>query len=53
MTKGSTIAIQYSDTVYQFNVTDVKPADAVSIIEADVEVRASVGVQPGVHVNIV
>jgi hypothetical protein len=39
MTKGSTIAIQYSGFTYLLDVTDVKPADAVSIIEADVEVR--------------
>uniref|UniRef100_A0A6A7FYA0 Ubiquitin fusion degradation protein 1 homolog n=1 Tax=Hirondellea gigas TaxID=1518452 RepID=A0A6A7FYA0_9CRUS len=38
MTKGSTIAIQYSGFTYLLDVMDVKPADAVSIIEADVEV---------------
>ncbi|XP_066149159.1 ubiquitin recognition factor in ER-associated degradation protein 1 isoform X1 [Euwallacea fornicatus] len=45
LTKGDVIAIQYNQKVYELMVLETKPADAVSIIECDmnVEFAAPVG----------
>jgi ubiquitin fusion degradation protein 1 len=38
MTKGIVFAFKYNDTTFKFNVLEVKPANAVSIIETDINV---------------
>lgn len=38
LTKGDTLKLQYAEKVYWVDVLEVKPADAVSIIETDLEV---------------
>eukprot|EP01091_Cochliopodium_minus_P000109 TRINITY_DN10143_c0_g1_i1.p1 TRINITY_DN10143_c0_g1~~TRINITY_DN10143_c0_g1_i1.p1 ORF type:complete len:316 (-),score=88.42 TRINITY_DN10143_c0_g1_i1:10-957(-) len=38
MTKGQEFAFKYNDSNYKFNVLEVKPANAVSIIETDINV---------------
>jgi ubiquitin fusion degradation protein 1 len=38
LTKGDVIAINYLDRDYELRVLELKPADAVSIIECDIEV---------------
>jgi len=39
MTKGDVFAFKYAGTNYKFNVLEVKPANAVSIIETDINVE--------------
>ena len=38
LTKGDTIAIGHADTIFHLDITDLKPSDAVSIYETDVNV---------------
>ncbi|KRZ30492.1 Ubiquitin fusion degradation protein 1 -like protein [Trichinella pseudospiralis] len=42
LTKGDMIAIEYNDKVMEFLVQELRPSDAVSIIECDINVRLSV-----------
>ncbi|KRX13359.1 Ubiquitin fusion degradation protein 1 -like protein [Trichinella nelsoni] len=39
LTKGDMIAIEYNDKVMEFLVQELRPTDAVSIIECDINVR--------------
>jgi ubiquitin fusion degradation protein 1 len=39
LTKGDAIAISYNDKIYHIDVLEVAPGDAISIIEADVNVE--------------
>lgn len=39
LTKGDAIAINYNDKIYHIDVLEVAPGDAISIIEADVNVE--------------
>ncbi|KRY92768.1 Ubiquitin fusion degradation protein 1 -like protein, partial [Trichinella pseudospiralis] len=39
LTKGDMIAIEYNDKVMEFLVQELRPSDAVSIIECDINVR--------------
>ncbi|KRY60136.1 Ubiquitin fusion degradation protein 1 -like protein [Trichinella britovi] len=41
LTKGDMIAIEYNDKVMEFLVQELRPTDAVSIIECDINVRRS------------
>mmetsp|Transcript_37563 Transcript_37563/g.94215 ORF Transcript_37563/g.94215 Transcript_37563/m.94215 type:complete len:203 (-) Transcript_37563:1275-1883(-) len=38
LTKSDTIAIEYNDMIYWLNVIEVKPGNAISIVETDVNV---------------
>ena len=38
LTVGDTIPIHYNDKVYQINIIDAKPSDAISVIETDCNV---------------
>jgi Ubiquitin fusion degradation protein UFD1 len=39
LSKGDVIAINYNKKIYELNVLETKPADAVSIIECDMNVE--------------
>ena len=39
MSKGDVIAINYNKKIYELNVLETKPANAVSIIECDMNVE--------------
>jgi ubiquitin fusion degradation protein 1 len=39
LTKGDTIIINYADTEFFIDIVDVKPADAISLIDTDVQVE--------------
>lgn len=39
LTKNDTFAVRYNDQVYEFKVMDVKPVNAVAIIECDVNIE--------------
>ena len=38
MTKGDTFVFKYNNTPFKFNVLETKPANAISIIETDINV---------------
>lgn len=42
LTAGDMIAINYNDKRYEFNVLELKPSDAVSIIECDMNVSVRI-----------
>ncbi|KRX79611.1 Ubiquitin fusion degradation protein 1 -like protein [Trichinella sp. T6] len=52
LTKGDMIAIEYNDKVMEFLVQELRPTDAVSIIECDINVRRSAKLAPSLpHVE--
>ncbi|KRZ54264.1 Ubiquitin fusion degradation protein 1 -like protein [Trichinella nativa] len=52
LTKGDMIAIEYNDKVMEFLVQELRPTDAVSIIECDINVRRSAKSAPSLpHVE--
>ncbi|KRZ84071.1 Ubiquitin fusion degradation protein 1 -like protein [Trichinella sp. T8] len=52
LTKGDMIAIEYNDKVMEFLVQELRPTDAVSIIECDINVRRSAESAPSLpHVE--
>lgn len=38
LTTGDTISIHYNDRVYEINIVETKPSDAISVVETDVNV---------------
>uniref|UniRef100_A0A183BYP0 Ubiquitin fusion degradation protein 1 homolog n=1 Tax=Globodera pallida TaxID=36090 RepID=A0A183BYP0_GLOPA len=42
LTKGDIIAVQYNEQVYEFQVKDLKPENAVTIIECDLNIEFDV-----------